>query len=151
MGMRFRSLLRPRHELAWYCSTARNGSLPAARESVETWSLSHQRRDLNTHRWSWSLTKDASSTEPFFLEKFVMARLSSQVLWTDRINLSPFTKDFRVQGMSTETSLIYLKAPFGRAAELEENQKCVHRVLIRVYQPVCLFFIFIFSFFVLCQ
>ena len=30
------------------------------------------------------------------------------------------------------------------AAELEENQKCVHRVLIRVYQPVCLFFIYFF-------
>ena len=35
--------------------------------------------------------------------------MTTQVLHTKRINLSPFTKDFRVWGAPIETKLIYLR------------------------------------------
>jgi hypothetical protein len=57
-----------------------------------------------------------------FLTKFdviyiilvVMMKLT-QALHTERINLSPFTKDFRVWGASIETNLIYLRVPLRRS------------------------------------
>jgi hypothetical protein len=39
-----------------------------------------------------------------------------QALHTERINLSPFTKEFRVWGASIETISIYLKVSFERLA-----------------------------------
>ena len=38
----------------------------------------------------------------------------TQALHTDRINLSPFTKDFRVWGASIETISIYLRVSLQR-------------------------------------
>ena len=43
----------------------------------------------------------------------VIIQASTHALHTDRINLSPFTKDFRVWGALNENQLISLRLPSG--------------------------------------
>ena len=49
----------------------------------------------------------------------VIIQASTHVLHTDRINLSPFTKDFRVWGALNENQLISLRLPSGGFSTLE--------------------------------
>jgi hypothetical protein len=49
----------------------------------------------------------------------VVIQASTHALHTDRINLSPFTKDFRVWGALNENQLIFLRLPSGSFSTLE--------------------------------
>ena len=144
--MRFRSLLRPRHGSARYCSTTWSGSLtPHCRQAATMrWRLSACMcvsdlvwcQDEQTVRIShftemrvlqtvvlffllpgclaiWDLQATPINPNRTDLLQLVCGctrspHLYTHALHTYRINLSPFTKDFRVWGVLNETYWIFL-------------------------------------------
>ena len=59
----------------------------------------------------------------------VSTQASTHALHTDRINLSPFTKDFRVWGALNENPTISLRLPSGSFLSSEQKANGVIRFL----------------------
>jgi hypothetical protein len=64
----------------------------------------------------------------------VIIQASTHALHTDRINLSPFTKDFRVWGALNENQLISLRLPSGGFSTLEWTQLTENTAVFYLFQ-----------------